>query len=99
MRFTVKIRFETTIDDVIAFNRFHFAHSPAWRRQVWTQCLILPGLFGAMLLFGWWSSHDQAAWPLQEEGDTAFLYFLAAVYAVCSIAWIVFIRWYMNSSL
>ena len=46
----VRIRFETTIDDVIAFQCYHSANSPAWRRQVWTQSLLGPAIGLAMLL-------------------------------------------------
>lgn len=33
----MKIRYETTIDDLLAFARFHAGHSPAWKRQVAAQ--------------------------------------------------------------
>src|SRR5207244_1639444 len=44
----VKIRFEITLDDMLAFNRFHFENSAVWRKQrewvTWTMpgvCIIL----------------------------------------------------------
>jgi hypothetical protein len=95
----VKIRFETTIDDVIAFNRFHFASSPAWRRQVWTQTLLVPAILVAMYLLlrlttvGVVEDFEamlQIGW---------FDGFLAIFFAAASIAWGFFIRWHMNSSL
>src|SRR5207244_8154648 len=84
-----------------AFNRFHFAHSPTWRRQVWTQSLILPAIFLALLFLMWMGRHDGLEHFPGEEGDAAdpFLYCLAAGAAVLSVIWIFFIRWYLNSSL
>ena len=38
----VKIRFETTIEDIVAFNRFHCENSPMWRRQRFICSLLLP---------------------------------------------------------
>lgn len=51
----MKIRFQTTIDDIVAFNRFHLANSPAFRRQVWVQTLIIPGIFVALLFLAYWN--------------------------------------------
>lgn len=88
----MKIRFETTIDDVIAFNRFHFANSPTWRRQVWGQMLIIPGILLLLLLLGYWNL-DPAA-----DHDFFALFFGIPV-ALLSAGWAVGIRWYMSYSL
>ncbi len=54
----MKIRFESTIEDWVAFNRFHHANSPTTRRQ-WFQffamvpiLLALAGLAGIWITFG-----------------------------------------------
>ena len=88
----MKIRFETTIDDVIAFNRFHFANSPAWRRQVWTQMLLFPGILGIVFLLA------QAGRDPFDDNDF-FYRFVGALFLVVSIVWAIGIRWYMNWSL
>ena len=95
----MRIRFETTIDDVIAFNRFHFANSPAWRRQVWTQTLLVPAILVVFyLLF-----HLATVGAVEDFEDIlqfgCFDGFLAVFLAAASIAWAFFIRWHMNSSL
>jgi len=98
----VKIRFETTIDDVIAFNRFHFAHSRTWRRQVWTQCLIGPAIFVGLFLLIWMTRQipdGVAAGQMPPDEDLGFFYLLGAVIAIASIIWVVVLRWYMNWTL
>src|SRR5690242_13684717 len=59
-RSSMKIRFETSLDDVVAFNRFHLRNSPAWRKQVWFQMLIVPVFLGGLLLFVGMSVEDAA---------------------------------------
>lgn len=88
----MKIRFETTIDDVMAFNRFHMANSPTWRRQVWTQSLIIPGVFALLFFFLFFVSDVGQAinvvmWPT------------AIMLVIVSIGSVVFVRWFMSSSL
>ena len=46
----MRIRFETTLEDMVAFNRFHYANSPAWRRQLWMQLLAVPGTLVLVLV-------------------------------------------------
>ena len=89
----MRIRFETTIEDVIAFNRFHFANSPTWQRQLWTQSLMVFGILALLFLV----MHLSSMGPV-----LAFDWFegvLAVVFAVAAIAWAFFIRWYMDWSL
>ena len=88
----MKIRFETKIDNIIAFNRFHFANSPAWRRQLWTQTLLMPVVAGVLFLF---------AFVVLNPIDDAdlFLRFLGIFLLLLSIGWVFFIRRHLNGSL
>ena len=98
----MKIRFETTIDDVIAFQRYHFANSPAWRRQVWTQCAMLPGILLGIMLITWLTRNDGMAgqFPVEDDGPIdPHSYFLGATFLIVSIVWAIGIRWYMYWSL
>jgi hypothetical protein len=45
METAVRIRFETTIEDIVAFNRFHYENSAVWRRQRLLFSLLLPVIF------------------------------------------------------
>lgn len=38
----MRIRFETTMNDLVAFHHFHYANSPTWRRQIWTVTIAIP---------------------------------------------------------
>jgi hypothetical protein len=88
----VKIRFQTTIDDIIAFNRFHFANSGVFRRQILTQMLLVPGILFFLLLLGYWNLDPFA------DGEF-FLMFFGIPLIVLSVIWAVGIRWYMMYSL
>jgi hypothetical protein len=95
----VKIRFETTIDDVIAFNRFHFAHSPAWRKQVWKQTLMVPATLLALfvlfhLIAGNGPEHFHAMLRFGWLELTIAIFFLSV-----SILWAIYVRWFLNWSL
>jgi hypothetical protein len=92
VEFAMKIRFETTIDDVIAFNRFHFANSPTWRRQVWTQMLLVPGILAILLIVVFFLSNRH-----MEEDWTFGI--LAVVLLPFSVVWAVFMRWRLNAAL
>jgi hypothetical protein len=46
---TVKIRFETTIEDIVAFNRFHCENSPMWRRQRFVGSIVGPAIFAVVV--------------------------------------------------
>jgi hypothetical protein len=46
----MKISYETTLDDLIAFNRFHYANSPVWRRQVWIRSAAPVGILVVLLV-------------------------------------------------
>lgn len=88
----MKIRFETTIDDIIAFHRFHYANSPVWRRQVWTQMFILPAILFLILFLGWWNLDPLADHDL-------FLLIFGVLLILFSIGWAIGIRWFLYSSL
>jgi hypothetical protein len=44
----MKIRFENTVGDAIAFYRFHFASSRSRRRQIWLFSWLLPGMLAGL---------------------------------------------------
>lgn len=88
----MKIRFEITIDDIVAFNRFHFQNSPAFRRQVWTQMLMVPVII-AGLYFLIYLNRD----PFDDMGE--FPWIFAMAWVVISLAWAVGIRWQIYQSL
>jgi hypothetical protein len=56
----MRIRFENTIDDLVAFNKFHHEHSPATKRIVVGQMFIvaaaflIPGVVVAAVTENWW---------------------------------------------
>jgi hypothetical protein len=94
----VKIRFETTIDDVIAFNRFHYANSPAWRKQVWVRALSLPltlAIVFAMIVIIF-ATAEPAPDPL---ALAVMSICMGATWLVMSIVGVLFIRWNCNRAL
>ena len=66
----MKIRFETTIEDIVAWNRFHFAQSPAMRRQRWTLTLLVPAFAGVIAWFDYLAWLDSPA----HEGVAFWMY-------------------------
>jgi hypothetical protein len=92
----MRIRFETTIDDVVAFNRYHLAHSPAWRRQVWKQMLTVPAILACLFLFAWYNNERVGDMP-PDQVPTLY-WSLGIAFVVLSVIWAGFIRWYLSWS-
>jgi hypothetical protein len=90
----MKIRFETTIDDVIAFNRFHFTNSPAWRKQLWIQSLCLPVFLALVLAMV--VVVNTSAPGSNLRGLLLMSVCIGTAWLATSIGWVVMIRWYMN---
>jgi len=72
------LRFSASFDDIVAFNRYHFAHSPWMKRRrvfsLWVMPLIFVFVFGAMALH-----HHH--WGLAIVGFFgALILFLSALY-------------------
>jgi hypothetical protein len=88
----VKIRFETTIDDIVAFNRFHLGNSPAWRKQVWTQMLIVPAILSGLVVLG-------ALRQDNRDDGLPFLLITGIPVLVVSLLWAFGIRWWLHWSL
>lgn len=44
------IEFETTVDDIVAFNIYHFEHSPAGRRQAFLVRYVVPLIIALLFL-------------------------------------------------
>lgn len=93
----MKIRFESTIDDLVAFNRFHCAHSPTWQWQIRRLTLLLP-LIMLMIFFIIILAVSATDEPLDRTAWIGILC-IAATFLTVSIGWGFFIRWYMYWSL
>lgn len=87
----VKIRFETTIDDIVAFNRFHCENSPTWRRQRFVQYLIVPGIIGILSLCVFFSVFEQLA--RNPAVLVGFAIGTLLLFSIFSISWVIFVRW------
>jgi hypothetical protein len=95
----VKIRFETTIDDIVAFNIFHHENSPVWQRQRLIGALVAPGLI-AFLSFLWWIVDiDRSRRFHDVDGSVAFGAILLLVNVVISIPVFFFTRWRIQANL
>ncbi len=88
----MRIRFETTMDDLIAFNRYHFETSPLLRQQRMRFAFFLPlmlGALGILALAAWWRN------ALDDPTGFAVVVLAAALVGVpASVAWFFFGRWY-----
>ena len=94
----MRIRFESTIDDLVAFHRFHYANSPSWRRQVWLRSLLVPGALAVMFAWMMLTPSDR----LQEANDPPMWIYSPCVgvpLIALSIVWIFFVRWFSGWSL
>jgi hypothetical protein len=95
----MKIRFETTIEDVIAFNRFHYANSPAWRRQVWTRASLAPALF--IVLIAMLFVLNRRAFAVGDDPVPVIVSLLGCgvvVFGLC-VGYVLLTRWRLNSAL
>jgi hypothetical protein len=93
----VSIRFETTIDHLIAFNRFHYENSPVWRKQCLIRALLVPSMLAVLFL---------AALLLRERRpfddpmpDAVRFFFIAWVLIGLSVASYFFVRRRMMANL
>src|SRR5437588_2608321 len=58
----MKIRYENTLEDIVAFNRYHFAHSPALQTQRVAVAVVawaLPVALVVPVLLAWFSAPRQ----------------------------------------
>ena len=96
MEQAVKIRFETTIDDVIKFNRFYIENSPTLRRQRMIFSLIVPAILLILAILIMFVNVDAII-------EDMFRFFVQATALgilglVFSIGWYFFSRWqWMNN--
>jgi hypothetical protein len=88
----VRIRFETTMDDVIAFNRFHFENSPLMRRQRMFYALVISGMLAVVSAIGIAALWKDA--PLRPHELEILVGCLVALASVGSIATFFFARSY-----
>jgi hypothetical protein len=91
----VKIRFEITTADMVAFNRFHCENSPMWRRQRLALSLVLPTVLGCVFLIALMGLFDGEN---ELPAYAAFLIGLAAVFLFVSVGWFFLIRWWMSAN-
>jgi hypothetical protein len=90
----MKTRYEQTLQDLIAFNRFHFAHSPALRFQRAANALAAWSVPIALLILFLPSIAQLAREKDREEFTIMFiaLSILAGIAALISVAWVWLIR-------
>jgi hypothetical protein len=90
----MRIRFESTIDSVIAFHRFHYANSPSRRRQIWLLAALGPAVFIVILPLALVSTSAKL------DADDPALWLIgvcdSVVMLAISIGWIFFVRWFMS---
>jgi len=99
----VSIRFETTVEHLIAFNRFHYENSPTWRKQRLVQSLIVPAL-ASVVMWIFWSGVAQEPPIRMMRGRlpvpaSDIPYGLIAVLLVFAIGSFFFIRWRATANL
>ncbi len=87
----MKIRFEITIEDMVAFNRFHHANSPTTRRQRWMYTLLLPLLLGLIGVIGAVTTFEDGRDP---TGYLIFWTLMGILWLAGSVAWFFFSRWH-----
>jgi hypothetical protein len=89
---TVKIRFESKQDDLIAFSMYHHTNSPASRRQRWFMYAIIPALF---CIFGGMSLLESVRRGIVDEVAFVIACCMYVIFAtVASIAAYFLARWY-----
>jgi hypothetical protein len=95
------IRYDNSIDDMVAFNRYHFLHSPAFRTQrvmyVILGLMIPIGLIGASIAF---MGSTLFEGDLAERTASAFmLLVLLGIAGSLSVAWLWLFRQVVLNSL
>ena len=87
----MKIRFETTIEHLVAFNRYHHANSPTTRQQRRLVALLFPGIVILLALARtWYDLNSDIGDPFIFVGDWVAIWTFAFVF---SVSWIVFAQW------
>jgi hypothetical protein len=86
----VRIRFKTTIEDIVAFNRFHCENSPMWRQQCFMASILLPIIIAVLSLLTFvatfkWFAGDPLVLAIYGAGMLVLL-------VVFSVAWYFCIR-------
>lgn len=87
----MSIRFETTVDQLVAFNRYHYENSPTWRKQRLIQSCVGPTV---MVMVAW------VLW--QFEGHVPVANFdpvLIVMFFVVVVGTFFFIRWRVTVNL
>jgi hypothetical protein len=85
------IRFETTIEHMVAFSRYHHAHSPTTRQQRWLVALLFPAiLFGLAGVRTWYDLNNDFGDPMIFVGDWVAIWTFTLVF---SVSWILFSQW------
>jgi hypothetical protein len=90
----MSIRFQTTIDHLIAFNRFHLENSPAWRGQQFIQSTLW-----SILVLSWSVLLFVTVVPRQVVVDNHVLTIVLIVTCLgLAIGTFFFIRWRMTAN-
>jgi hypothetical protein len=82
----MQIRFETSLDDYLAFVRYHHAHSPATRGQHLRLMLTIPAIITFLVALYHWKNNPGF-------NEVVIGVYLGAI-AVISIPWVIFMYWY-----
>jgi hypothetical protein len=80
----MRIRFETTMDDLIVFNRFHIENSPTMRRQLLIYRLLVPAILASVGFLPLMANLDSA------RNDPAKYLILGLIGAAVSVVWFFF---------
>jgi hypothetical protein len=95
----VSIRFETTIDHLVAFNRFHYLNSPMWRRQRLVQSLVVPALAAGIVFILWTVVHEEPFRPAAARNIASNARLLMVGLAVAAIVSFFVVRWRATANL
>jgi hypothetical protein len=97
-RLTVKIRFETTIEDIVAFNRFHYENSPMWRRQRMIRACVGPFII-AIITFGFYARSYIDFAPQDLDNYHLLGLFLVVLNCALAVPVYLYVQWRMMSAL
>jgi len=87
----MKIRFETTIEQLVAFNRYHHANSPTTTQQRRIVMLLFPGIVIVLAMIRtWYDLNSDVGDPMIFLADWVTIWIFALVF---SVSWIAFAQW------
>jgi len=94
----MRIRFETTIEDIIAFNRFHCENSPMWRRQRFAMSMLMVFVFLIAVCAVLSLNFRRIESIVEGPFGVATLAGLAVVTVILSVSVFYYMRWRTTAS-